>query len=493
MITRTFMTRFFKKITLNGVGAVVSALMLLCSACTEVDDRLGMDIVPPGERMDVMFATLQDGIESYLSYSDSISSSSLDYAYFGKLRSEGLGVTTAAALVQFGGGSRSDTIVYEERTSVPDSMLIICDLKVLGGDTLKEQTFNVYPLNVRLRRDSTYYNSFDFRSAIKNWDGKGGEVEPMFTFKYSGKPNSADYYDTLRLTKGHAAEQFMKSLWESSQELCDNDTLFINTFNGLCIVPAEESESDAAIYGLNLQYDATYGPESYLVLYGHDYLTADADKSVVDDILRIYPITNSTSYSKQKALSAFEHTYDAELNIEAKLNVDVPSDKPLREPQVQTWVQGVMGVTTTLEFGEEFLTALRALKPEGKNIFINQACLYVELADKDYLLYDSAPERLGSYLNYSLVQGVADYNYYYESSYDVTLNYGGMFNRTHGYYSMDLAIYMQQLLQGAEGIAPRVTLGMTAYEYLDPGVVKLAGASSTAPVRVEVTYTLLGD
>ena len=115
MITRTFMTRFFKKITLNSVGAVVSALMLLCSACTEVDDRLGMDIVPPGERMDVMFATLQEGIESYLSYSDSISSSSLDYAYFGKLRSEGLGVTTAAALVQFGGGSRSDTIVYEER------------------------------------------------------------------------------------------------------------------------------------------------------------------------------------------------------------------------------------------------------------------------------------------------------------------------------------------------------------------------------------------
>ena len=54
---------------------------------------------------------------------------------------------------------------------------------------------------------------------------------------------------------------------------------------------------------------------------------------------------------------------------------------------------------------------------------------------------------------------------------------------------MDFAIYMQQLIQGVEGIAPRVTLGMTAYEYLDPGVVKLAGGT----VKVVVTYTLLGD
>ena len=55
---------------------------------------------------------------------------------------------------------------------------------------------------------------------------------------------------------------------------------------------------------------------------------------------------------------------------------------------------------------------------------------------------------------------------------------------------MDLAIYMQQLIQGTEDITPRVTLGMTAYEYMDPGVVKLAGTGS---VKVVVTYTLLGQ
>ena len=115
--------------------------------------------------------------------------------------------------------------------------------------------------------------------------------------------------------------------------------------------------------------------------------------------------------------------------------------------------------------------------------------MYVELADKDYLLYDYAPARLGSYLKYSTIDPVADYNYYYEANYDTTLNYGGEFNRTHGYYTMDLSVYMQQLLQGTEGVSPRVTLGMTAYEYMDPGVVKLAGTGS---VRVEVTYTLLG-
>ena len=469
---------------------MVSALILFCSACTEVNDQLGVNIVPPGEQMEVRFATLEEGISNYLSYTDSIKCSGFDYAYFGRLRSEGLGNTTAAALVQFGGGSRSDTIAYADRTKVADSMLIICDLKVLGGDTLKEQTFNVYPLKTRLRRDSIYYNSFDYMGAVKNWNGEGGKVEPMFTFKYSGKPNSADYYDTLRLTKGAGAEAFMQALLNTDKKLCQNDTLFINTFNGLCIVPAEMSDKDAAIYGLNLQYDNTYGPESFLVLYAHDYLTVDADKSVVDNIVRAYPITNSSTYSKQTAMTAFEQEYDAALDIESKLNVDTQRDEPLKNPATETWVQGVMGLTTTLEFEQAFIDALKALKPEGKNIFINQARVYVELADKDYLLYDYAPTRLGSYLKYSTINPVADYNYYYEANYDTKLNYGGEFNRTHGYYTMDLSIYMQQLLQGTEGVAPRVTLGMTAYEYMDPGVVKLSGTGS---VKVEIAYTLLGD
>ena len=483
------MIQFSKKTTLYSVGAVVSALMLFFSACTEVNDQLGVDIIPPGEQMQLKIDTLEVGIKNYLSYTDSIRCNGFDYAYFGRLRSEGLGSTTAAALVQFGGGSRSDSVVYEDRTKIADSILFICDLKVLGGDTLKEQTFNVYPLSKRLLPDSTYYNSFDYMAAVKNWGEEGGEVKPMFTFKYSGKPNSADYYDTLRLTKGYRAEEFMQALLNSSEELCKDDSLFVNTFNGLCIVPAESSEKDGAIYGLNLQYDTTYGPESFMVLYAHDYLTADADQEPIDNIVRAYPVTNNSSYGDFVSMSAFKQDYDPELGIEAMLNVDTPDDQPLQHPATATWVQGVMGVTTTLEFEQAFIDALKALKPEGKNIFINQARVYVELADKDYLLYDYAPTRLGSYLKYSSITPVADYNYYYETNYDTALNYGGEFNRTHGWYTMDLAIYMQQLIQGTEDITPRVTLGMTAYEYMDPGVVKLAGTGS---VKVVVTYTLLG-
>ena len=247
------MIRFSKKTTLYSVGAVVSALMLFFTACTEVDDQLGVNIIPPGEQMVLKIDTLEVGIKNYLSYTDSIRCNGFDYAYFGRLRSEGLGSTTAAALVQFGGGSRSDSVAYEDRTKVVDSILFICDLKVLGGDTLKEQTFDVYPLGVRLLADSTYYNSFDYMAAVKNWGEDGGEVKPMFTFKYSGKPNSADYYDTLRLAKGYRAEEFMQALLNSSEELCKDDSLFVDTFKGLCIVPTESGAKDGAIYGLNLQ------------------------------------------------------------------------------------------------------------------------------------------------------------------------------------------------------------------------------------------------
>ena len=115
------MTRFFKKTTLYSVGAVVSALILFCSACTEVNDQLGVNIVPPGEQMEVKFATLQEGISNYLSYTDSIRCNGFDYAYFGKLRSEGLGNTTAAAL------DCDPNVCAGKHGSIVDSVADVCD------------------------------------------------------------------------------------------------------------------------------------------------------------------------------------------------------------------------------------------------------------------------------------------------------------------------------------------------------------------------------
>lgn len=477
------MNRYFKrKFTTHSVGTMLSALVLFAVACTEVNDSVGESIVPPGQQMNVEFKTLQEGIDTYLTYSDSICTSSLDYAYVGKMVNEGYGSTRAAAMVEFMYSVHTDTIAYEDRGSKPDSMMIICNMKAVAGDTLKEQTFDIYRLKEALRNDTLYYNGVDYSKYI--------DSDPLFRFRYSGKPTTEEgVYDTLRLEVANKAlaDEFMDQLWNIDTTLYHNDSLFMEQFKGLCIVPSESSPEDAALYGINLQFDSSNGPESFLIMLGHDYLLSSPNE-VEDHIMRAYQITNNATYSSQVAVSSIAHDYST-TTYGSLINVDVQSDQPLQNPTSDCKVQGVLGVTTTVEFTDEFLAQLKALKPEGKEIFINQAMMYVGLSSDDYTLFDEAPKRLGTYLDYTTASPILDYNYYYESTGDLTLSYGGYLNRGKGYYSMDISLYMQQLLIGTEDVEPRITLGITAYDVLKYSQVGLDGSS----IKIDLTYTILGD
>lgn len=478
----------FRNITPKGVGKVfLSALMILCVSCVKVDDNLGLNIVPPGQSFAVQFATLEEGIKSYLTYTDSISTGGLDYAYFGKMSNATYGTkTTASALVQFAYALHTDTIEYEDRASMPDSLSIVLGMKTVGGDTLKEQTFDIYRVRKLLERDSTYYNGTNIEEYI--------DSKPMFTCTFKGKPNGATSFDTLRLRVADEtlAEEFLGELWNVDEELYENDTLFLKEFNGLCITPSGVSPDDAAIYGMNLQWDASQGPMSYLVLYGHDYPAGDDPSLVEDEIIRAFAITNDTSYSYQKAVTAISHDYSA-LQNGASVNYNVSSEGTLENPVEEGYVEGFMGVTTTLEFGDEFVESLRALCPEGSSIFINKATLYIDLASDDYTLYDVAPERLGTYVNYAKLAAVSDYSYLYEATYDTELIYGGYLNRTFGYYTMDLSLYLQELLHDEnDEVSRRITLGMGAYNLLEDAIVKFDLNNKNQPVKFDITYTIIG-
>lgn len=483
------MTQFSKEIHFKGVGKLLlSALVLLCCAsCTEVNDSLGTNIVPSGQQFEVKFATLREGIEHYLTYTDSISTGGLDYAYFGKMTDKNYGSKVkSSALVQFAYAMRTDTIEYEDRESKFDSISIVLGMKTVGGDTLKEQTFDIYRVSKLLERDSTYYNGTKISEYI--------DSEPMFSCTYKGKPNGATEFDTLRLRVKNQtlADQFIDELWGDTTYY-SNDTLFLKErFNGLCITPSGESPDDAAIYGMNLQWDSSEGPMSYLILYGHDYPAGDDPSLVEDEIMRAFSITNDTSYSYQKAVTAVEYDYSA-MAGGASINYDVPRGEPLENPVERGYVQGFMGVTTTLEFGDDFVNSLRALRPEGGSIFINKATLYVDLAGDDYTLYDIAPERLGSYASYAKLSAVPDYAYLYEENYDTEIIYGGYLNRTFGYYSMDLSLYLQALLDDEnDEVIRRVTLGMGVYDLLSDAIVALDMNNENQPLRFEITYTIIG-
>lgn len=480
------MTLFSNEINLKGVGAIlVSALVLFFTSCVEVDDTLGTNIIPPGQEFEVQFASLEEGIESYITYTDSISTGTLDYAYFGKMTDKHYGaVTRSSALVQFTYAVHSDSIAHKGVESMPDSMVLVAGMKTVGGDTLKEQTFDIYRLRELLKRDEMYYGGTDYEKYIDD--------EPLFSFTFRGKPHGANEFDTLSLHPTDAGRRFMEELWSVDTTYYSNDSLFLEQFKGFYITPSGSSPEDAAIYGMNLQWDTNDGPASYVVIYGHEYPSGGDESLVEDDVMRAFYISNNEKYTSQTAVTVVEHDYSAMVGG-ASINYDVAADEPLTNPVSEGYVQGFLGVTTTLELTEEFVASLRALCPEGRSIFINQARMYVDLVEDDYTYYDYAPARVGTYTNYAKLTAVPDYNYYYEENYETELLYGGYLNRTFGRYEMDLALYLQELLNDKDGeVSRRITLGMGAYEYMQEGMVKLSLTGSSHPVKFDITYTLIG-
>lgn len=481
------MTLFSKESKLKGVGTLlVSALVLFFASCTEVDDNLGGNIIPSDQKFEVKFATLTEGFESYLTYTDSVATSNLDYAYFGKMTSPHYGAKMrAAAMVQFEYGLRSDTIAYDDRDSKIDSLALLLGMKYLSGDTLKAQSFDVYRIEKKIEKGETYYNGTDYKEFISS--------RPMFSCEFKGKPRGATSFDTLslRVVDATLAEQFMQELWRDTT-LYATDSLFMDKFKGLCIVPSESSPEDAAIYGMNLQWDTDEGPSCYLLAYGHEYPKGDSPELVEDEVFRAFSISNDAYYTSSKAVSVFEHDYSA-TDFGDNINYDVLADEALENPVKVGYVEGVMGVTTTIEFSEEFVNSLRALAPEGSAVFLNKAEMWVGLAEQDYTFYDYAPARLGTYTSYAKLTAVPDYNYYYEEEYDTELIYGGYLNRTFGRYELDLALYLQQLMLDESGeVSRRITLGMPAYDFLDYGIVKLGVEEGEWPVKFDITYTVIG-
>ena len=472
----------------GSVGiALVSTLMILFGSCTEVNDNLGVGILPSDQRFEVRFATLEEGIESYLTYTDSLSTGSLDYAYFGALTSEAYGAKTrATSIFQFDFSVRTDTIVHEDREAAPDSMALVVGMKTLGGDTLKQQSFDVYRVRKLLERDSLYYNGGNYREYV--------DPQPMFTFSYEGKPNGAKSFDTLslRVANKALAEEFMNELWADTASY-RTDSLFFEKFSGLCITPSETSPEDAAIYGINLQWDSEEGPQSYLILYGHDYPKGDSPELVEDSIMRAFTISNDANYTKMRAVTFVDHNYEA-TDFADKINYNVTRDEPLTNPVSVGYIEGVLGVTTTIELCDEFVAALRALQPEGRTIFINQARLTVDLASDDYTYYDYAPSRVGMYVDYPSLENIADYAYLYETNYDIELLYGGYLNRTKGCYTMDISMHLQQLLQDENNeMSRRVTFAFGAYELMNEGIVALSTTGIENPILIELTYTIIGE
>ncbi|MDR2890666.1 MAG: DUF4270 domain-containing protein [Alistipes sp.] len=475
----------------SAAGLIVGA-----AGCTEVDDRLGNNLRPGNQWMEIEVTSPEGGVDTYLYRDDSIPSSRLVKAFLGRMSDANgiFGAQTGSALLQFVPMSRPyATAEGYGLDPIVDSAVLVMGLDEARGDTTQMQKFDVYEINEGsewLHRDSVYYSSFP----IGQYRG-----EKLFEFTHTGRRNV-----DARLFPTAAGKEYLDRIVSLGWDDYISDSLFRRKFRGLYITPADGSPTAAALYATNL---AASGIELYV--RNHDSIDRTA---IYDTLITLFTFADrdqtdsSTGYVTRNnnvsvAMAEFDYTGSVLGTLETATGgfTDTLPDSPTRQT---VYVQPMGGVGTYLRFTEELVDQIRAIADNADgDIMINQAMMTVWLEDDSTPALDASLNRLGSYLDITLMAGIPDYQYQTEAwqrqtDASYTLPYGGYLNRSNGYYQLDITAYVQGLAkkEGDRGWQnmPRVfLLAPEAESTFGFGQSALKGTGSDKPATIRITYTVI--
>lgn len=158
------------------------------------------------------------------------------------------------------------------------------------------------------------------------------------------------------------------------------------------------------------------------------------------------------------------------------------------------YVQSLGGVSTYVRFTDRFVDELLAKVEEPYNsMVINRADLVWEIDDPTRPEFSTGRRRDSGPMPATAFPspGIPDYNYVYESSASITLQYGGNLNRTHGNYATDISSFLQKLVNSPSEAPRTMMLGPAYDELYDFKQVVLKTGVSDPPLRVILTYTLI--
>lgn len=479
-------------------GALCAAFVLLASVagCTEVDDRLGNNLRPGNQWMNIEIYTLDSDVDTYLFRDDSIPSSRLGRAFIGSMTDPNgvFGTQTGSALVQFLPYTRPyETAEGYGMRPIVDSARIIMGLVDVRGDTTLVQKFDVYDIKegpAWLTRDTTYYSSFP----IDEYRG-----EKLFEFTHTGKRDVQS-----RLFPTAAGKKYLDSIVHLGWDDYITDSLFFRKFHGLYITPAEDSPRNAAVYSTSL---VASGIELYV--RNHDSIDPVA---IYDTLVTLFTFTDNDQTDSDTGvtqewdnvsinMSRFDYTGSVLGSLETSTN-GFTDTLPNSSTQPVTYVQAMGGVGTYLRFTNELVEEIYALVESAEgDIMINQALMTVWMEDDSTPALDASLPRLGSYLDMTKLYSIPDYLYETEayrrqSDASYILPYDGYMNRSNGYYQLDITAYVQQL---AKQKGDRGYMNMQRVFSLAPevgnifgfGQSTLKGTGSDKPITIRITYTVI--
>jgi hypothetical protein len=429
-----------------------------------------------------------------------------------------------------------------------DTMFMLLTVKDYGGDTIVPIKYNVYKLTKSLacnvlkydekrKADLVAYINCDLTSVYD-------KSKPIFTFTFPDN-NLKQSLSTVMVPMTpteHTWKEFVRDLmlvpedymtgdWDGygnkGVEIYKDDAKWSDKFFGVYIEPdlssVEASGKEGAIYTLDL---ATSG----MMLQGRN--RNPQDLSMIQDTVGMFYYFLDEASTYNASVNKVEHDYTKGLtgdNSKLLNSDDMDYTKPRAERKTVSncCVDGLGGPSTEIYFTDDFLNELVALETteqgEYSRMGINQCLLtiYVKGAEYDWdetqgnskellPLINNSFTRLGSYTNYNTLSPITDYNYIYESAYDMEIAYNGYLDRSRACYTLNITAHIQKLfnsMRQADGtydtskadeklrtiyIGTEATTPYDVSESFLQGMKKdESGNEVNAPIQIDLTYTLI--
>lgn len=487
---------------------------------------------------------------------DSLLSSNISYGYIGVEHSDTFGMRSSAlasSILFMNSVDKENGFGYRP---IFDTLSLILTINDYGVDTLTPVRYEIYELTKPLlgsvvdAKDTTAYTNCDITKAYD-------ETKPLFTFvfpdgKKTGPTTTSIDLTPVDMSRNGQTWDFVRRMmlipedYDTNSEwdgyARDVDSLYSSeknwqqAFHGIYIKPVLESvdrSKRGALYSFDLK-------SSGLQLQGRN--RNPKDPTLIQDTIganfyfydeSIEPYT--TNYGQYVpgvegainiSVNKVEHDYSGSLigalNIDAydKSGNKLPNSS--RDEVAECYIEGLAGVATELYFTDEFLQQIQRAYTNDKDgskyraIGVNQCRLYIYMKNASYVwadnisnaatltpLMDKFIPRLGSYVGYSKLNCIADYDPVYETQSGSSLAYGGYLNRTRGCYEMDITGFMQRLCNYVnslekledydESIVSRtIFIGPEAVSPFTFKHTELQGSSAAgAPIHLEMTYTMI--
>lgn len=419
---------------------------IFLSACEE-PDIIGLEVQPTGDQLNVLHTDTLSLI-TYTTKEDSIRSDETSYGLLGSYLDPVFGLHSASFYTQLRLSSNNANFGV---SPVADSVVLTLVYKAVYGDTLTPQTVNVYELDDKIYRDSSYFSNTSF-SASTLLGSKTFIPTPKDSVLVDGVKKAPH----LRIKLNPLVAQ--KFINESGSTNLSDNTNFLEFFKGLYVTTTPVG-SNGAIISFDLLNSL-----SQMTLY---YKNSDSDSLKYNFVIN----ENCARVNHYEHNNYFQAS--SYLQSQVILGDTAKGDSIL-------YLQSMGGLKVKIKY-----PYLMNLVSSGK-IAINKAELIVKLDNTDLTETKFAPPA-----QLTLIEEKDGKIRYIVDQYEGTNYFGGSFDVAKYEYHFNIARHLQQILNGDKENLGLSLVVWTANRPNTANRVMLNGSKRSDPLRLSITYTKL--